>query len=544
MKCQECQALLPAFVDGETGETDKRRVTAHLRHCRECRALYTYLNAENELIRDGWSMEMLPDDFAKEVIQQIEDEGIEIERSDERLIEGHELTKQRSRKMIHKKGTLRIAYLVTAAVLFISLGAFVSPAFASFLSSFFQTIKGELGLRQAVNQGYSTEMNQTVSDNGITLHVKEVVADPTRIVLSYVLEDSNGQMLPDLYFPTFGSNKLFVTDQEGKVISSYAVFRRTSNYADLMFPLQDPPSQVTVHFEIKAIGSTKQQHVNLNMTIPVDLSQEKAATKQVTVGKQYSNANGIAVEMQQVTYAPSATQIHLRTDWSKSSKEKLLQLVEELKAKKVKTDEAISLLTGYSIGFTIEDKEGNILADSRKNNYEAESGFIYTYIKPDEQQQGSIEWYHSFVPFGEHSEDVFFHLDEMIVTQKAEFSLAVPLHDKGKWGGEYEGNYYEVQEVYEEKLANSSASSYILTIDSILKIDDFPKWFVTDAEGRAYEVEYDLEKTNNYSDSKGNHTVQTLIVKEVPKGVNEFILGLVSVQKRLPQVDWKIKLPR
>ncbi|USG65718.1 DUF4179 domain-containing protein [Brevibacillus ruminantium] len=544
MKCQACQALLPAFVDGETGVTDERRVKAHLQHCRECQALYARLNEENGLIRDGWSMEMLPDDFAKEVMQQIEDEGIEVERTDERLIKGQELTRQRSRKVVHKKGTLRISYFVTAAVLFISLGAVISPAFASFLSSFFQTMKGELGLRQAVNQGYSTEINQTVSDNGITLRVKEVVADPTRIVLSYVLEDSNGQILPDLYLPSFGSNKIFVTDQEGKVIPSYAVFRRTSNYADLMFPLQDPQSQVIVHFEIKAIGSIKQQPVNLNMSIPVDLSQGKAATKQVTVSKQYTNANGIDVEMRHVTYAPSATQIHLRADWSKSSKETLLQQVEELKAKKVKTDEAISLLTDYSIGFTIEDKEGKILADSRKNNYEAENGLIYTYMKPDELQPGIIEWYHSFAPFGEHPEDVFFHLDEMIVTQKAEFSLAIPLHDKGKWGGEYEGNYYEVQEVNEEKPVNSSMSSYILTIDSILKIDDFPKWFVTDTEGRAYEVEYDLEKTNNYSNSKGDHTVQTLIVKEVPKGVNELMLGLVSVKKQLPKVDWKIKLPR
>lgn len=81
-----------------------------------------------------------------------------------------------------------------------AIGTQVSPAFAAFLSSFFQTITGEAGLRQAAKQGFSTELNQAVSDNGITLRVKEVIADPTRIVLSYVLEDAQGRILPDQFF--------------------------------------------------------------------------------------------------------------------------------------------------------------------------------------------------------------------------------------------------------------------------------------------------------------------------------------------------------
>ncbi len=536
MKCQECQALLPTYVDLEASATDEGRVQAHLQHCSECRAFYIRLKEEAELIRDGWVMEMLPDDFAIEVMQQIEDEGIEVEKSHDRLI-------KRQRSM--KKNTLLIPSFVAAAVLFITIGTYVSPTFAAFLSSFFQTIKGELGLRQAATQGFSTELNQVVSDNGITLRVKEVVADPTRIVLSYVLEDSKGQVLPDLYFPTEGSNKLYVTDTEGKVIRPNPLFRRLDNYADLVFPLQNPPEQVIVHLEIKGIGSfTDLQAVNLNMTIPVDLRQGIAATKQMKVDQQYTSSNGMTVRVGQVTYAPSATRLEVQTDWSQESKETIQQQVKELQAKGVREEKAIQLLSSYYIDFTIQNKAGKIIVDSRKHNFYTESGLIYSEIRSDEQQTGGEKVYYSFAPFVESSEDVFFHLEDIIVTQQADFSLAIPLHSKEKWGGEYEGNYYEVQDVQENKSTTSPTSSYILTIDSFQRFEDYPEWLVTDKAGRTYEVEYNREKSRIYSDEKGDHTVNTLIVKEVPEGVNELTLSLVTVKKQLPQVDWKIKLPR
>jgi len=538
MNCQECQALLPTCIDGEVSAANELRVQAHLQHCNECLAAYKLLNEEIEMIRGGWLMKMLPDDFAHGVMQRIEDEGIEVEKSHDK-----QMMSQRSMK----KRTLLIPSFVAAAVLFVAIGTYVSPSFASFLSSFFQTIKGELGLRQAAKQGFSTELNQVVSDNGITLRVKEVVADPTRIVLSYVLEDSKGQLLPDLYFPTEGSNKLYVTDTEGKVIRLNPLFRRLDHYADLVFPLQNPPEQVTVHLEIKGIGSLKDlQTVDLNMTIPVDLRQGFAATKQIMVDQQYTSSHGITVRLGQLTYAPSATQLEILTDWSLESKEKVQQQVEELQAKGVRKESAAQLLSSYHIDFTLQNKEGKILVDSRKHNFYTESGLIYSEIRSDEQQTGNEKGYYYFTPFVESSEDVFFHLEDIIVTQKADFSLAVPLHSKGKWGGEYEGHYYEVQEVQEKKTAVSPTSSYILAIDSIerFEFEDSPEWLVTDKEGRTYKAEYDLEKSSIYSDEKGEHHMRSLIVKEVPKGVNELTLSLVTVKKQLPQVGWKIKLPR
>lgn len=538
MKCLECQSLLPTYVDEETSSADNPRVEAHLQHCTECQGLYALIKDEVELIRDGWSMETLPDDFASEVMQQIVVKGTEVERVNERPIKSKSSIK---RKRLMK----RISSLVASAILLLILGTYVSPTFASYLSSFFQTVKGELGLRQAAKQGFSTEINQEVSNNGITLRVKEVVADPTRVVLSYVLEDSKGQMLPDLYFPTREPNNLYVTDTEGKVIPSYAIFRRTNTYADLVFPLQNPPAQVVVHLEITGIGSFKKlQEANLTMSIPVDLSQGIAATRQIQVDQRYTNENGFTVELPQVTYAPSATQLYVQTHWDNGSMEKIQQQIEDLQAKGVESEVAMKLLDSYSVAFTIENKEGNVIVDSQKNNYDTDTGLISTEIYSDEQKKGSIKWSHSFAPLAESSEDLFFHLNEVVVTQKANFSLTIPLHNKGKRGGEYEGNNYEVQGIQEKLSSTSNLSSYMVTINSIQKVDDFPSWLVTDKEGRTYKSEVNPDKTKYYSYAKRHHTVQTLIVKEVPKGVNELTLSLVTVQKPLPQVDWKIKLPR
>ncbi|MEJ8545294.1 DUF4179 domain-containing protein [Brevibacillus borstelensis] len=532
MKCQECQALLPTCIDGETSAADELRVQAHLRHCSKCQAVYTRLNDEVELIRDGWMMEMLPDDFAIEVMKQIEDKGIEVERTGEGL--------NKSQRPGRKKGLL-IPSAVAAVVLAVAIGTQVSPAFASFLSSFFQTITGELGLRQAAKQGFSTELNQTVSDNGITLRVKEMIADPTRIVLSYVLEDSQGQLLPDQYFPVHGSNKAYVADAEGKVIRRSPLFRRTEKYADLVFPLENPPEQVTVHLEIKGIGSKELQEANLSMAIPVDLRKGIAAAKTLKVDQQYTSSNGLIVRLGQITYAPSATTLEVQTDWTLDAREKIRQQVEELKAKGVREEVANRLLSSNHAEFTIQNKEGKILVDSREKNFQTEAGLIYSLPSQNEQQPGSNQMTYYFAPFEEPAEDLFFHLEDVVITEKADFSLTVPLHGQGKWGREYEGNYYEVQEIQEKASTDSGSSTYMLTIDSN---DSPPVWLVADKEGRIYEAEYDVWKTRNYSDEKGNHTVTTLIVKDVPKEARELTLSLAVVERKLPEAEWKIKLPR
>ncbi|WP_340701014.1 DUF4179 domain-containing protein [Brevibacillus borstelensis] len=537
MKCQECQALLPTYADGETNAADTLRVEAHLRHCRKCQAVYARVSEEVELIRDGWMMEMLPDDFANEVMQQIQDEGIEVEKSDPVLKKGGGPAKRRG---------LLVSSVVAAAVLVMAIGTQVSPAFAAFLSSFFQTITGEAGLRQAAKQGFSTELNQAVSDNGITLRVKEVIADPTRIVLSYVLEDAQGRILPDQFFPAYGANNVYVVDANDKVIRRSPLFRRTDKYADLVFPLENPPEQVTVHLEIKGIGSKELHKTHLNMEIPVDLRKGIAATKKLKVEEQYTSPKGMTVKLGQITYAPSATALEVETEWTLEAREKIVRQVEELKAKGAREEVATRLLSSHHPEFTIRDKEGNILADSRQNsNYQFESGLIYTLPGSNEQQAGSNKMTYYFAPFEEPAEDVFFHLEDVFITERAAFSLVVPLHGEGLRGGEYEGNHYEVLDVREEKATDSAFSTYRITVDSIQKSigNDPPEWLVTDKEGNVYKAEFDVEKTRSYSDQKGSHTVTTLIVKEVPKEAKEVTLSLVLVERQLPGGEWKIKLP-
>ncbi|WP_261376182.1 DUF4179 domain-containing protein [Brevibacillus brevis] len=67
---------------------------------------------------------------------------------------------------------------------------------ASDVGSVIQSIKGvDQGMKQAAEKGHVQEINDSETDQGITLFVKEVVMDPVRVAIIAKLVDQNGKRI-------------------------------------------------------------------------------------------------------------------------------------------------------------------------------------------------------------------------------------------------------------------------------------------------------------------------------------------------------------
>jgi uncharacterized membrane protein len=169
----------------------------------------------------------------------------------------------------------------------ISAGAYLSPTFAAYIKSFFVRPDLDEGLQIAAKEGFSETTEASVTDNGITLKVKEVMADANRLILTYSLEKENGEFIdPTILFESeeWGPgraiyfvkdlNTFYITDKDGDIVSTSTNYRTKKGrfvtqyinrvfphypYADLMFELNHSASdskQLFANISINKIGST------------------------------------------------------------------------------------------------------------------------------------------------------------------------------------------------------------------------------------------------------------------------------------------------
>lgn len=151
-----------------------------------------------------------------------------------------------------------VIYSSSAAVLALGLltgSAFVSPAMAKVVSqipvigSIF-SFAGDEGLQTASKQGLASPVNQTVKDNGITLSIKDVFYDGTRLSLGYSHESlvSLGEVeQPDIQVNGKAIN--FSSSSSGKFISP-------QHYAGILDinPTEELPEEFIMKVTFSKVG--------------------------------------------------------------------------------------------------------------------------------------------------------------------------------------------------------------------------------------------------------------------------------------------------
>ena len=151
------------------------------------------LNEEQKFLIETLQTPALPDDFASTILEQLE-------------------PYKKPKRSAWQRRMLFAAGLVLA----VGLSTTMNPSFAKWVGGLFATDQVDEGLKIASNAGMAERVNREVTDQGLTLRVEDVVADSSRVALSYQIVNKKGK-IQDSYIELADSkNEIYASDQNGK----------------------------------------------------------------------------------------------------------------------------------------------------------------------------------------------------------------------------------------------------------------------------------------------------------------------------------------
>lgn len=453
-----------------------------------------------------------------------------------------------------KKAAVAAACLIIA----IALSAYVSPSFADGLKSLFQWVQRDAGAKQAAETGFATPVHQTAEDQGITLTVKEVLADPFRISVMYGVQRDgktiSAESIEDGFMAPKGeSNEVYVTDLSGNKIPFH--FKTSRNGTDSFFelfvldPLEDGqfhslneiPDQVIFHIHLITIDETKGKW---DMSVPIDLRKGKSVSRAIAIDQSYTTPEGVSIELKQLRLGPSAAELYMNITETEEWKRRVAQ---RFPAKDMRGKY-------HQLYYRIKDDRGRIVAawdgPSLKmlgldgvNNYE--KGI----------QIGTNSMYrHVFLPFGP-SKKLTLELRGLYTKEPANVTMSFELEQLSRqpFRITYEGKTITVNRVRMKSdpteeiipLANTTATlkgaGMVIELDSRLGPDviNLGPWTVKDGSGNELAA---VDFIHLQKDAQGNYHSRTWIFVSGLANIPERLeLSSDTLERRIPQ-HWEVPI--
>ncbi|MFG0213188.1 DUF4179 domain-containing protein [Brevibacillus porteri] len=266
---------------------------------------------------------------------------------------------------IVKKTTIAVAGLA----MIVTFGTAVSPTFANYMNGIYASIspseitvtKGpynakqvvnlfdkkqtDIGVKKAAENGFVQPLDMKVTDQGLTMEISAVVADPLRIIVLGSVTDSSGKKIPSFWkdqFTFISSDnvnefrEVRLKDNNGKVITRLDDKSRETMsglplpngenfayYGDSLgayFNEANPmPDELILEMRVKRLTDTKG---TWNFDIPIDMRPAKAAMKTVALNKELQTPTGVSVELKEARFVPTATQLEFSNS---NSNEKVVE---------------------------------------------------------------------------------------------------------------------------------------------------------------------------------------------------------------------------
>ncbi|MGC5327666.1 DUF4179 domain-containing protein [Brevibacillus sp. SYSU BS000544] len=530
MNCVSVEKQAEQYVHNELTPDERNAFESHVNSCPSCQHLISMILEENKTLTETlyFNQSALPVGFTENILDQLTPYPVQGSFSQMPPAAQHK-----------KQKTMRNLFVSAAAALLLvfTTSAFISPTFAAFLSSFITRVGGELGLKTAAEQGYSNEVNKVVSDKGISLHVREIIADPNRLVVTYLLKDKDGKNMEDLAIPRSPANKIYVTDQAGNIITESHNFSRGADYADLTFALTNPPNNLVVHLNITELNERNPVKGTWKLDAQVDISKSIAATNRQPIQAVYTSPSGIAFTLENVTYTPSATRLDILTRETPAEKERVRKMAAKVTGK---ADEVS--IGGYSFDYRIVNKQGETVAGS-----EPFKGTRTIYFRQGPPSEiGTASW-HGAYSTSSQPEELFFVLDAVQVTEASNFAIQFSPNEINKrpvtLKNEEDGGTYTIKNVSTRTDPVSNEKLTIILIEGQLLESEFPNWNLTDENGKRYETEIDFENVFTEGNESQTKLVEPLIVKGLPDHPGELTLSMQTIQKRYTNENWKVPIP-
>ncbi|GMB08231.1 DUF4179 domain-containing protein [Thermolongibacillus altinsuensis] len=448
----------------------------------------------------------------------------------------------------------------------ISAGAYLSPTFAAYIKSFFVRPDLDEGLQTAAKEGFSEKKEYSVTDNGITLKVKEVMADTNRLILTYSLENENGEFIdPTILFESEqwapgrteyfvkDLNAFYITDKDGDIVSRSTNYGTKKGrfvtqhihrvfphhpYADLMFELNHSAvdsKQLFANITINKIGSIEGKW---NLKVPVHIEKSMMATKTLPVDKQYVTREGLAVTFKNVVYSPTLTSLNFETKWTEKGK----QLIESHREYGGMEKSFHRLL------YDIIDSKGNIVATTfpKKLDYNS-TGLVFSeHNQVSSQQTETIHWRNSFIPLpkGEKLTFVFRGIERMEYPNKSITFHPTKLNEKPV-SLDYKGNLLTIQNFKLETNKDGKRVG-ILEIEERIPLGGV-SYELSDEKGNILEINYKSSSsvfTIDYDEHSMTYRVKNKLeiegIEQMPK---QLTLTLKTATVLYKDENWKVPIP-
>ncbi|SOC09504.1 putative zinc finger protein [Ureibacillus xyleni] len=535
MNCVKADQL-SQYVDRLLTEQENKQIEEHLVNCAMCKQIVTMLEEENDFLQETLKSPTLPEDFATNVLEQLEP----------------------YKQVAKPKKRVWNRMLITAAGVALAFGVSTtfSPSFAELIGGIFGKQVVDEGLKMANEAGFGERVNLSVTDKGLTFKIEDVIADTSRIALSYQVLNSKGIAKdPALNEHDLNSgNEITLYDHNGKKLilldSSYS---QEDGYALLEYSLRELPSldSITVKFNLTELDGVKG---NWQLEVPIDLKEISKQTKTYALQDEEFTAGGVHVTLDELKIAPTSADFDYETSFTK---DELNKIENQLDALSNKLGE--NIIKGFngtyetSLGYRIENANGDSIFKHK--------GFIEGKGHPIlegglqgsgkwKSQIGHVEWKDSFIP-SKNQEKLTFVLDGVFKTVPSDFSINIKPEKLTSF--EFEGNHITVKDVKVENNLSLENSITPIKNEKSLKIEmegsreakasQIVNWVLVDEKGKAYEV----NGTGEISDEKnadGFYKTKNILevpgITEVP---NEFTLYVVTVTQ-YEELDekWKVHL--
>ncbi|CAH8768263.1 DUF4179 domain-containing protein [Paenibacillus dendritiformis] len=452
-----------------------------------------------------------------------------------------------------RKGVKAAAATVAALLLAAAVGAATSPTFAEVLKSWFSLQKADGGLKQAADDGYAETVNKQVTDQGITLRVKEAIHDVFRISILFGLEQDGRPLNSDLLFETFipdGTdddpyvNRYEIVDDEGKVLPLSLQLLTSGNDRiltlglDDLVPghevqsLSDLPDRITVRFDINQIGKTRGKW---HLEVPIDLSAAKASSALVPLNQRYISPLGFSIDFKQLRHSPSKSELLLQVDETQAWRS----------AKK----------SDPMFRYEIKDGDGNIVAAMdglRRGELDLGSRNVLKRFLNAQGSTGHMNYRHAFLPFHD-AKDMTLELTAIYMEERADKELIIGLEPEAlrkeplvkevkgkKVTFKMRAKEDEAPEQMKDGRSVFAGKGWVLEVDQELGSDTLDlQWRMEDGQGKPVQAQ---SVTELEQDESGNYRNRTMFFFEGQTPVPDRItLHVDRWTKKIP-VSWSIPL--
>ncbi|MGD8192367.1 DUF4179 domain-containing protein [Brevibacillus ginsengisoli] len=267
--------------------------------------------------------------------------NVNLERELKKILENHptklpEVVKNRIDQTLsslpekrRKSPARKIIFASTAAV--VALGCvigspFVSPAIANTLKqipiieSVFK-IAGDYGLKTADEKNMTIEVNQSVTDKGITLNVSEVLYDGSRLSIGYLQESSKGiqeMKSMDMEFEINETPFHSAMSSRGSIIN-----QQTYAGTLTLTPEKELPDQFRLKMTVMRIGNIEGKW---QFTFPV---KKMASDNKIIMPMMTKTEGAQSITVKKILFTPSSTELNVELRKPIQSEQIDFQLVDD-----------------------------------------------------------------------------------------------------------------------------------------------------------------------------------------------------------------------